>query len=355
MKKPLPVKIVEALVTVFGFLVTYIVHELTWLCDPDFCKGVQWQVALVSLFPCLLIVGIMMSSIYRRCRALFFGPIVVFLFVVVWLSRQSVLDAVASRSLTQFDLVTARTFEHILAIAVCLLVSAVLLYLPPSNRWFSAKRKDVTARQDEFGCFTPILLFLFLLLIQICIPLPGEHEVSEMKTVELTGQGEELFDLMKQDEQARKTGGDAIGPSTCTNSTQFLQSLLEKYGECVRYTNIWCVAVNPPEDGTFPLLFTDNVDPLELLHPKEEKGNVWCLTRTCPNKKWGGPCFGLCEKAAVIFFVNGGWLIHEGGGIVTSKGSAPCYKPGPDTYFLTPTGRVDLVDRQVISSQGQIE
>ena len=305
MKKPLPVKIVEALVTVFGFLVTYIVHELTWLCDPDFCKGVQWQVALVSLFPCLLIVGIMMSSIYRRCRALFFGPIVVFLFVVVWLSRQSVLDAVASRSLTQFDLVTARTFEHILAIAVCLLLSAVLLYLPPSNRWFSAKRKDVTARQDEFGCFTPILLFLFLLLIQI--------------------------------------------------STQFLQSLLEKYGECVRYTNIWCVAVNPPEDGTFPLLFTDNVDPLELLHPKEENGNVWCLTRTCPNKKWGGPCFGLCEKAAVIIFVNGGWLIHEGGGIVTSKGSAPCYKPGPDTYFLTPTGRVDLVDRQVISSQGQIE
>ena len=355
MKKPLPVKIVEALVAVFGLLSTSIVYELTWLCDPDFCKGVQWQFVLVGILPCCLIVGSMMSSIYGRGRALFFCPSVAFLLVVVWLSRLSVLDAVATRSLAQFDLVTARTLVHILVIAVCLLVSAVLLYLPPSNRWFSENREGVTARQNGLGCFTMILAFLFMLLIKICIPVPDRSEASKMKAEELTGQGKELFGLMKQDEQARKSGGDGVDPSACTNSTQFLQSLLEKYGACVRYTNIWCVAVNPPEDGTFPLLFTDNVDPLELLHPKEEKGNVWCLTRTCPNKKWGGPCFGLCEKAAVIFFVNGGWLIHEGGGIVTSKGSAPCYKPGPDTYFLTPTGRVDLVDRQVISSQGQIE
>ena len=69
---------------------------------------------------------------------------------------------------------------------------------------------------------------------------------------------------------------------------------------------------------------------------------------TCP-KKWGGTCFRICEKAAVFVRDNGTssivrskypnrWKILFPNGIP---------KPGPDTYFLTPTGRVDLVEEQV--------
>ena len=59
---------------------------------------------------------------------------------------------------------------------------------------------------------------------------------------------------------------------------------------------MWCIAVNPPDDDSFPLLITSNVNPRELLFPENAESPI---ALTCP-RKWGGTCFKFCEKSAVI-------------------------------------------------------
>ena len=150
---------------------------------------------------------------------------------------------------------------------------------------------------------------------------------------------------------ARESGKEWIDPASCSNSTQFVQMLCEKFKDDTGgyscdfgpYANVWCVAVNPPEDDSFPLIFTCNIDPRELLCPQDED-QPWKLT--CP-KTWGGTCFNFCENAAVIGCVGGAPHFLEGKyarSKFISRDGIP--KPGPDTYFLTPTGRVDFVERQ---------
>ena len=153
---------------------------------------------------------------------------------------------------------------------------------------------------------------------------------------------------MTQNNMDHESGEEWIAPSSCTNSTQFVQllnathvkELREAYGWELRETNIWCIAVNPPEDDAFPLIFTCNIDPRELLCPQDENQP---LKLTCPKARCG-TCFDICEKAAVI--------VRAGGAaqIVKNQYSSPnrifpngIPKPGPNTYFLTPTGRVDFV------------
>ena len=92
-------------------------------------------------------------------------------------------------------------------------------------------------------------------------------------------------------------------------------------------------------------MVTANIDPRELLRPSNEDQP---LKLTCP-KEWGGSCFKFCEKAGVIVYGNTK--------IVKSKYARPNVifpdgmpKPGTDTYFLTPTGRVDFVERQAAVS-----
>ena len=164
--------------------------------------------------------------------------------------------------------------------------------------------------------------------------------------------------LMWANDSARESGRDWIDPATCTNSIQFVQALCEKFKDDTGgyscdfglYAKIWCVAINPPKDDNFPLIFTCNIDPRELLSQTEVDRS---LTLTCP-KTWGGSCFNFCENAAVII---GGpsWFLKR-------KYLCPKFifhygipKPNPNTYFLTPTGRVDLVEGKGSASQGQTE
>ncbi len=94
-------------------------------------------------------------------------------------------------------------------------------------------------------------------------------------------------------------------------------------------------------------MVTANIDPRELLCSQDKDQP---LKLTCP-KEWGGTCFKVCEKAYVIVYKGGNTKI------VKSKYARPNVifpdgipKPGPDTYFLTPTGRVDFVERQAAVS-----
>ena len=169
--------------------------------------------------------------------------------------------------------------------------------------------------------------------------------------VRLQFSGRALFGLVTENNAARGAGEVWVDPDACTNSTQFVQALCDKYkdgaggrvSDLGPYTNIWCIAVNPPNDDRFPVLFTANIDPRELLSRTE--GDCG-LTLTCP-KACGVSSFNFCEKMALIIRVCGAAQI------VRNKYSSPNHifsgdipKPNPDTYFLTPTGRVDFVERQ---------
>ncbi len=94
-------------------------------------------------------------------------------------------------------------------------------------------------------------------------------------------------------------------------------------------------------------MVTANIDPRELLCSQDKDQP---LKLTCP-KEWGGTCFKVCEKAGVIVYKGGASQIFRNKyvrpSLIFSDGMP---KPGPDTYFLTPTGRVDFVERQVADS-----
>ena len=216
-------------------------------------------------------------------------------------------------------------------------------------------KKPLLVKAVGLGCVTvfcvAILIIVFGVSILPCIlpHNPISREVGKWRM--LLAVPRPLARLMWANNGARESGKEWIDPASCTNSTQFVQMLCEKFKDDTGgyscdfgpYANVWCVAVNPPEDDSFPLIFTCNIDPRELLCPQDED-QPWKLT--CP-KTWGGTCFNFCENAAVIGCVGGAPHFLEGKyarSKFISRDGIP--KPGPDTYFLTPTGRVDFVERQ---------
>ena len=86
-------------------------------------------------------------------------------------------------------------------------------------------------------------------------------------------------------------------------------------------------------------MVTANIDPRELLCSQDKDQP---LKLTCP-KEWGGTCFKVCEKVGVIVYKGGASQIFKNKYVRPSlifNDGIP--KPGPNTYFLTPTGRVDI-------------
>ena len=248
------------------------------------------------------------------------------------------------------QMIMVRLFAGLLLLAF-MVAPIVLLHLQPANRWFGEMSGG---KPDRYGCsavFCSVIMafsLVFILPEIICSRCPS-------RMVRLPFSGRALFGLVTENNAARGAGEVWVDPDACTNSTQFVQALCDKYkdgaggrvSDLGPYTNIWCVAVNPPEDDSFPLIFTCNIDPRELLCPQDENQP---LTLTCP-KAWGGTCFRSCEKAVVIVRVGGAshvWKCKYARSKNIFRDGIP--KPGSDTYFLTPTGRVDFVERQAADS-----
>ena len=241
-----------------------------------------------------------------------------------------------------------------------LIVPLVLLYLPSSAQWFKEKTEEMAGANGCLSCLVGCVTFLMALALLAIMFSPARGRMTNGMVHLISIQCRELFWCMAHNNMARESGEEWLDPARCTNSTQFVQLLREKYGKELvdtygrelRDTNIWCIAVNPPDDDAFPLIFTCNIDPRELLCPQDED-QPWKLT--CP-KTWGGTCFNFCENAAVIGCVGGAPHFLEGKyarSKFISRDGIP--KPGPDTYFLTPTGRVDFVERQAQSGTGTAE
>ena len=342
MKKPLPVKIVEAL----GW--TYVALSVLGL----FCALVGVASASMKPFDCILLclfclvpivvlsVGMLVSLRHGR-RGWFIVP-------------NTLLFALLSAGLI-LDLLDHHAGGFAIALVASLLlliVPLVLLYLPSSAQWFKEKTEEMAGANGRLSCLVGCVTFLMALALLAIMFSPARGRMINGMVHLISIQCRELFWCMAHNNMAHEFGEEWLDPARCTNSTQFVQLLREKYGKELvdtygrelRDTNIWCIAVNPPDDDAFPLIFTCNIDPRELLSQAEGNRN---LTRTCP-KAWGGTCFRFCEKAVVIVRAGGAAQM-----IVKDKYFSPnrifpngIPKPGPDTYFLTPTGRVDFVERQ---------
>ncbi len=338
LKKPLPVKIVEALGWAYVTLsILGTLGAMVAACCNN--NGVLTSLLVILLggsFPIAMSFG-MVLSLRRGRRVWFVMPNSIVLVICLIVAVGILCYSVSSGALV-FGLVALLLFAG----------PIVLLNLPVSTRWFKAKAKD--GLPDSLGCLgVGLLLVLFLGagLIAPNIFICSTHGRTRAQSQAMGMRGRGLYILMEQNYRDRESGSGWIDPSSFSNSTQFVNALWAKLSEdkspCPN-ADAWCIAVNPPEDDQFPVFVTANLDPRELLSVQDENQP---LKLTCP-KKWGGTCFRICEKAAVFVRDNGTssivrskypnrWKILFPNGIP---------KPGPDTYFLTPTGRVDFVERQ---------
>ena len=130
--------------------------------------------------------------------------------------------------------------------------------------------------------------------------------------------------------------------STCSNSTQFVQALLGGRVGAYKYRQreTWIIAVNPPDADNFPVVVSANVDIAELLRPGDAQRRV---ALKC-SEDLGAPCLLHCMGTAVVAR-KGGEVERVRGKTVTPAliFGSHVQRPPSETYFLTPTGRLDLV------------
>ena len=342
MKKPAAVKIVEVLGWMEVVLVLYgvicavnaIVHgKCGSASDVWICMG-------VSLVVLALPVGMVMSLRHGR-RAGFIWPH----------------SGVALFAVFAFSMVLEMWCAA--AIALILLVAVLfLLFRPEATRWFNEMSNGKML--DNYGCAAIFLTgLMYLLAAPAFVGMLSELLTDGGMRGDMNFRMWDILGAMDENNRQREAGNTWVDPSSYTNSTDFLQALCAGSGvhsEWLRhslgaYTNVWCIVVNPSDKSDFPILFTANLAPSDLFGVGGRR-----VSLTCP-KEWGGECFGYCEKKAIV--VRSGRParmqvlkpknIHA---ISLSEESLPELA---DTYVLTPTGRVALVDIAASPEDGEVK
>ena len=333
MNKPIPVKIVEVIgwvyVALAVLLILVLVISSAFVVDHE---GEIWPLVLCGSFPLLLSLG-MALSLRRGRRGWFLVPHTVILSLFL-------LCAIASLC------ASASLGGAVVAGLVVLLLVApiVLLWCPSASRWFNEMSGDDSPRPA--GC---ALFMILVILGSIDGCIFSDYLIRNARRTAMLNamsfRARELSGIMAENEEANKAGAEWIDPAACTNSTQFIRALVEKAGHDIGCEDFWCVAVNPPDDDIFPVLVTANIDPRELLNPSDADAR---LTLVCPKKVWGGVCRDFCEMGAVVVYKSGvsqalkrKWarprLMFRSAD--STREDIPV--PRPDTYYLTPTGRVE--------------
>ena len=324
MKKPLPVLVLEFLAWVF-FVIACCGAAFSLLRAAFYVhyrSGFEMSRTLLLVLLAILFAALLHAV--RRARFAWFSipPCVVMILVGGFVSSHMD-SALAGIGL-------------FLLVCVVALAPVVLLNLPKAKAW--QREVFATGGKDKAGLMVALSLFAFFyaaVSIPSCVSRPRTHVYVAETEAKAINCG------LDENNSSREKGGEWVDPSTCTNSTQFVNALYDKLGMERRHDE-WCIAVNPPNDDRFPVLFTANIDPRELLCPQDEDQP---LKLTCP-KEWGGVCFKFCEKMGVVHYKNGVSQIvkkHMSPKQIFCSGIP---KPGPETYFLTPTGRVDFAERQ---------
>ena len=325
MKKPLPVLVLEFLAWVF-FVIACCGAAFSLLRAAFYVhyrSGFEMSRTLLLVLLAILFAALLHAV--RRARFAWFSipPCVVMILVGGFVSSHMD-SALAGIGL-------------FLLVCVVALAPVVLLNLPKAKAW--QREVFATGGKDKAGLMVALSLFAFFyaaVSIPSCVSQPRTHVYVAETEAEAINCG------FAENNSAREKGAEWIDPAGFTNSTQFIRAVMTEVSKCPDPQFSWCVAVNPPNDDRFPVLFTANIDPRELLRPS---GEGQPLKLTCP-KEWGGVCFKFCEKMGVVHYKNGVSQIvkkHMSPKQIFCSGIP---KPGPETYFLTPTGRVDFVERQ---------
>ena len=330
MKKPLAVRIVEALgwtyVALHAGVLIFAFCEMELYCRDGFVDAA----ITVGVFFSQLCLPIGMVVALRRGRRLWFlwpHTVLVALIAVIYIFA---------------------SIEWFVGIVVLLLfliaIPIVLLFRPEASLWFNEKSAE--RKPDKYGCAVAICVVLLLIFFGFVLPdvvICGRSQAYYAKSNAMALRSRAIYGVVAENNVRQANGGSWVDPNAFSNSTDFIQALGAEYGDAVhnlgRYTNIWCVVVNPPDDDRFPVLFTANMNPSDLFH---EEGGHRCISLTCP-KKWGGECFDFCEKAAVVIRKGGAMHIIKGkytGGALPFPAEKRAQLEA--TYILTPTGRVSF-------------
>ena len=332
MKKPLEVRIVEVLGwtyvalyaggLVFAFCVMYSRDGFVdaalmsgWLLLPQLCLPIGMVVAL-----------------REGRRSWFLWPHTILVALIAFVCIH----------LSQLWFVTAVAITLIAIPIVLIAIPIALLFRPEASLWFAEMSGN--RRQTKYGRVIVICSSLLILLLVVSI-WPGLCAgMVQAKSNAIIARMTPLYCAIMENNGRHANGSSWVDPDAFSNSTEFIQALGAEYGDAVqnlgRYTNIWCVVVNPPDDDRFTVLFTANASPSDVLGGTNNLGHE---VLTCP-KQWGGECFDVCEKMACVMSKGGAartvkskyinWVAYYTNKQLVQRGTI---------HVLTPTGRVDVV------------
>ena len=327
MKKPLAVSIVEAL----GW--TYVAFYASGLIFA-FCKMYSRDgfvdAAIMSgvLLPQLCLPIGMVVALRKGRRSWFLWPhtVLVALIVVIYIFA------------------SIEWFVWIVLLLLSLIaIPIVLLFCPDASLWFN--EKSAGRKPGKYGCVVAICVFLLIIFGSV-LPdavIGGRSQVYYAKSNAIALRMRALYGVIAENNVRQANGGSWVDPNAFSNSTEFVQALGDEYRDMVqylgRYTNIWCVVVNPPDDDRFPVLFSANLNPSCLLC---STNNLCHQGLMCP-KQWGGECFGVCEKMACVAFKGGATQIVKSKYIHSLAYHREKSAQLGAIHILTPTGRVSIV------------
>lgn len=332
MKKPTAVKIVEVL----GWMeVVLVLYGVIWAVNAIVhgkCGSASdvWICMGISLVVLALPVGMVMSLRHGR-RAGF-----------IWPHSGVALFAVFAFSMV-LEMWCAAAIALILLVAVLFLLSR-----PEATHWFNEMSNGKML--DNYGCAAIFLTgLMYLLAAPAFVGMLSELLTDGGMHGDMNLRMWDILSAMDENNRQREAGNTWVDPSSYTNSTDFLQALCAGSGfhsgslrrSLGAYTNVWCIVVNPSDKSDFPILFTANLAPSDLFGVGGRR-----VSLTCP-KEWGGECFGYCEKKAIV--VRSGrperMQVLKPKNIHAISLSEESRSELADTYVLTPTGRVAIVDK----------
>ena len=322
MKKPWAVRIVEALGWLYIILVVIFmgVSLFYYMSKGDFPEAAMSGVSFLCF---LALPAAMVLALRQGRRAWFVWPHTLIVLVVLMVSVAIPAAAAAIVAL------------------ILLACPIVLLFLPEASLWFH--EMSIDRKHDRFGGWAAAMLCVLLVLAGCVMYMSRSAESGFANASAMVCREQALYGAVVKNGMCRDAGDAHVDPSEYANSVDFIQALGAEYRDAVqnlgRYTNIWCVVVNPPDDDRFTVLFTANVSPSDVLGGTNDLGHE---VLTCP-KQWGGECFDVCEKMACV--------MTKGGAARTVKGKYVNWVARTnkelahrDTiHVLTPTGRVAVV------------
>ena len=331
-RPPVGVRIVELLATICCVLV------FALLIASVLMGGINFVLPLLVVAGLVFFLVMGMVKCVRHGRFVWFWmPILAIAAWVVWVSYIDLYVGMAKEGSVSIALVSVIVVMSFLGIA-----PAALLLLPSSRRWAAEARSCRKKGHPRLR----VVLGLICLLLLLAMLLPSTNFFKNITLYREIHEARDLHNRMLQNDLLRASGSGWVDPASCQDSKQFVQRLLgEKAGSSLM-SQSWCIAVNPPDDDEFPVIVVDGTMIDLMLDPKNERYSVvWKPGKS--RRTFTEPVVVL--RNGQVKFVHAETREAHGFGAYSVKTRSKTPKelfggrvpsPAPDTYFLTPTGRL---------------